>query len=294
MGRSDLKSAAVLLLAAVIWGFAIAAQRAGMAHVGPFAFTGIRFGLGSLVLVPAVIVQARARSPRQLDKRQARAGLGLGVVLFVAVSLQQLGIVHTTAGKAGFITGLYVVFVPIFGLALRLRPRMGTWIGVVSAAAGMYLLSVRDDLTMGGGDLLVLASAGVWAIHMLLVARLVQLMHWSHLAILQFSTCAVVGLIVAALVEETSVADVAAAAVPILYAGVMSVGIGYTLQVIGQRRAPPAAAAIILSLEAAFAALAGWLLLNEQLNSRELVGCGLMLAAMVVAQLTPSGDRDTT
>jgi len=294
MGRADLRSAALLLLAAVIWGFAFTAQRAGMAHVGPFAFSGIRFALGCLPLLPVTIVQIRRRSPSQFGLRQVLSGLGLGLVLFVAVSLQQVGLVYTTAGKAGFITGLYVVLVPIFGLALRLRAGWGAWLGAVGAVAGLYLLSVREDLTMGAGDLLIVACAGVWAIHVLLIARFVQLMHWSTLAFLQFATCAILSLVTAALVEETSVANVAAAGVPILYAGLMSVGVGYTVQVIGQRTAPPAAAAVILSLEAAFAALAGWLVLNEQLSARELLGCGLMLTAMVVSQLTPFGDRDIT
>ena len=286
-------SAAILLLAALIWGFAFAAQRAGMAHVGPFAFSGIRFVLGCLVLLPVVVVQARGRSPRQLDGALLRRGLGLGAVLFAAVSLQQVGVVYTTAGKAGFITGLYVVLVPILGLAWHLRPDIGTWLGAGCAVAGLYLLSVREDLSMGGGDLLVLAGAGFWAVHMLLVGRLAQLMHWSYLALIQFGACAILSLVVAVVAEETTSADVVAAAVPILYAGVMSVGVGYTLQVIGQRRTPPAATAIILSLEVVFAALAGWLLLNEQLSARELAGCGLMLVAMLVSQLTPSRDRST-
>ena len=293
IGHAKVRPAAILLLAAAIWGFAFAAQRAGMAHVGPFAFGGIRFALGCLPLLPVVILQIRRRSPQGSHVRQVWPGLGLGVVLFVAVSLQQMGLVYTSAGKAGFITGLYVVLVPVFGLALRLRAGAGTWLGSVSAVAGLYLLSVREDLTMGAGDLLVLACAAVWAIHVLLLARAVQLMHWSTLAFLQFATCAVLSLVTAAFVEETSAANVVAAGVPILYAGLMSVGVGYTLQVIGQRTAPPAAAAVILSLEAAFAALAGWLVLNEQLSSRELGGCGLMLSAMVVSQLMPSGDRNS-
>jgi len=291
LGRSDLRAAGILLVTAVIWGFAIAAQRAGMAHVGPFAFSGIRFVLGCLVLLPAVILQVRRSPAGHLDSRQLWPGVGLGVVLFVAASLQQVGIVYTTAGKVGFITGLYVVFVPIFGLVLGLRTGVGTWLGAAGAAVGLYLLSVREDLTMGGGDLLVLVGACVWAVHLLLIARLVQRTHWSVLAFLQFSTCAVLSLMTTAMVEDTAMSDVLAGAVPILYAGIMSVGVGFTLQVIGQRSAPPAAAAIILSLEAVFAALAGWLLLDEHLSPRELVGCGLMLMAMIVSQLTPSRDR---
>ena len=158
MGRSDLRAAGILLVTAVIWGFAIAAQRAGMAHVGPFAFSGIRFVLGCLVLLPAVILQVRRSPAGHLDSRQLWPGVGLGVVLFVAASLQQVGIVYTTAGKVGFITGLYVVFVPIFGLVLGLRTGVGTWLGAAGAAVGLYLLSVREDLTMGGGDLLVVVG----------------------------------------------------------------------------------------------------------------------------------------
>ncbi|MFH1570935.1 MAG: DMT family transporter [Gemmatimonadota bacterium] len=279
-------SEGLLLLAAAIWGFAFAAQRAGMAHVGPFLFNGLRFALGCLPLLP-FLSRWHRQEPAALSRAAVARGVGLGAVLFAAASLQQVGIVHTTAGKAGFITGLYVVLVPLFGLAIGHRAGPWAWAGATVAAVGLYLLSAQADLRMEAGDLLVLACAAVWAVHVLLVDRLVRQVHWSLLAFTQFATCAALSLGVAALSEPASAAAVGAAAWPLLYAGALSVGVGYTLQVVGQRGAPPAPAAIILSLEAVFAALGGWLVLGEQLSSRELAGCALMLAGMVASQLAP-------
>lgn len=292
MRRAELRSEALLLLAAAIWGFAFSAQRAGMDHVGPFLFNGLRFALGCLPLVP-FLRQLHRRGGVGLGQAEVAGGVGLGVVLFGAASLQQVGLVYTTAGKAGFITGLYVVLVPLFGIAVGHRAGAGGWLGVCTAAAGLYLLSVRADLHMGLGDLLVLACACIWAVHVLLIGRLVQRMHWSLLAFLQFATCAILSLGTSAFAEPVSAPAIAAVVGPLLYAGVLSVGVGYTLQVVGQRHAPPAPAAIILSLEAAFAALGGWLLLNEQLTARELSGCALMLAGMVVSQLAPQRDSES-
>jgi drug/metabolite transporter (DMT)-like permease len=279
---------AVLLLTAAIWGFAFAAQRAGMDHVGPFLFNGIRFALGGLALLPFVIA-ARTRKADRGEDRPSRPPrwhyLILGAVLFGGASLQQVGIVYTTAGKAGFITGLYVVLVPILGLRVQRRPSRETWAGAGLAVTGLFLLSVREDLSMQGGDLLILACAFFWAAHILLVDRMARLRPWAALAAAQFAICAVASLVVALCFEEISTPSISAAWVPLVYAGILSVGVGYSLQIVAQRRAAPAPAAIIMSLEAVFAALGGWLLLGEVLDGRELAGCGLMLGGMAVSQI---------
>lgn len=283
-----LKSDLLLLLTAAIWGFAFVAQRLGMAHVGPFTFNGVRFALGALALLP-LIVRRRARPPRPGEHRSV-AGLAgaaaiAGLALFGGASLQQVGLLYTTAGNAGFITGLYVVIVPLLGLIWRQRPGTGTWVGALLAAAGLYLLSVTEGLQIAWGDLLELAGAVVWAGHVLLIGWLSPRVDPVELAAGQFATCSVLSLSVALVLEPIAAAGIAAAALPILYGGLFSVGIAYTLQVVAQRQAHPAHAAILLSLEAVFAAAGGWLILDERLTTRAMAGCALMLAGMLTSQL---------
>ena len=274
----------------MIWGVSFVAQRAGMEHVGPFTFNAIRFALGSLSLVPLWWLQ-RCRSPAAAAALPARdrsvltAGLTAGCVLFLAVSLQQIGLVHTTAGKAGFITGLYVVLVPIIGLAWGHRAGPGGWLGVALAAVGLYLLSAAGGVSIGLGDTLVSVGAVFWALHLLVIARWARRVAAIRLALLQFAVCSLMSFVVAVLAESISREKLWAAAVPILYAGLLSVGVAYTLQVLAQRDANPTAAAILLSLEALFAALGGWVLLGETLSLREASGCLLMLGAVLVSQL---------
>ena len=291
MKSPTLKSDALLLLTATIWGFAFVAQRVGMDFVGPFAFNGIRFALGSLVLVPFILKQGQ--KPADL------AGLGgdsgpltifwggglAGIILFAGASLQQVGLVYTTAGNAGFITGLYVVIVPILGLFFRQQPNTGTWIGVLLAAVGLYLLSITDRFSIAFGDLLELIGAFFWAGHVLLIGWLSPRMNSLKLALAQFAACSFFSLLTAALFETTTLRGVAQATVPILYGGVLSVGVAYTLQVVAQRNAHPAHASILLSLEAVFAAIGGWIILGERLTARGFLGCGLMLAGMLLSQL---------
>jgi len=291
--RSEVRAEGLLLLTAAIWGLAFVTQRIGMKHVGPFTFNGLRFVLGCLPLAPFLIARHRAGGQR-LDRGTIARGAALGVVLFGAASLQQIGLVYTTAGKAGFITGLYVVMVPLFGIAVGQCASAGQWGGALAATAGLYLLSVTGGLSMAPGDLLVLGSAAVWAVHLLLIGSLAQRIHWSVLAFLQFGTCAVLSLLTAGCLETVTAAALVAVAPPLLYAGLMSVGVGYTLQVVGQRHAQPVPAAIILSLEAVFAALGGWILLRELLSPRQLSGCALMLAGMLASQLAPSRDGEST
>ncbi len=281
-----LQSDLLLLLTATIWGFAFVAQRLGMAHVGPFTFNGVRFALGALALLP-LIARNRAGGWRPaLPLRRVLLGGGVvGAVLFGGASLQQVGLVYTTAGNAGFITGLYVVIVPLLGLLWHQRVGAGTWIGALMAAAGLYLLSITEGFTMAYGDLLELAGALVWAGHVLLIGWLSPRMDPVELACGQFAVCGLLSLAVALMLEPISFSGITAAALPILYGGLFSVGIAYTLQVVAQRHARPAHAAILLSLEAVFAALGGWLILDETLTPRALCGCALMLAGMLLSQL---------
>lgn len=289
MPSQGVKSDGILLLTAFIWGFAFVAQRMGMDHIGPFMFNGIRFFLGALVLVPVFLRSRRSFQPQQPKKLGLPSGFWVGsitgLVLFLGASLQQAGLVYTTAGNAGFITGLYVVVVPILGLFLGARTHAGTWLGALLAAFGLYLLSVTAELTIAYGDLLVLVGAVFWAAHVHIVGRFSPLMEASRLALFQYLACAVLSVVVGLLVETTTLAALWDAALPIFYGGALSVGVGYTLQIVGQRYAHPAHAAILLSLESVFAALGGWMVLGEVMTLRSLMGCALMLAGMLMSQL---------
>jgi drug/metabolite transporter (DMT)-like permease len=283
--RSDL----ILLLAAIIWGFAFVAQRAGMEYVGPFTYNGVRFTLGTLVLIP-FLFSGKKFTPKDpllvLSRRKIILGvICTGILLFIGVALQQIGLQTTTAGKAGFITGLYVVFVPVVGIFLGHRTNLYTWLGVLFSATGLYLLSIKSGFRIEHGDLLVLGCAVIFTFHVLMIGWLSPRMNSFHLATGQFAICAMLNLILAFSIEPVSAGKIMGAAIPILYGGIFSVGIAYTLQVIAQKEAHPAYASIILSMEAVFAALGGWMILHESLSRRSMTGCFLMLAGMVVVQL---------
>jgi drug/metabolite transporter (DMT)-like permease len=284
-----------LLLAAAIWGFAFVAQRVGMRHLGPLTFNGIRFALGAAALLPLLMWQNRGEPGGRPPALPAilRGGLAAGLLIFGGATLQQYGVVYTTAGKAGFITGLYVLFVPIFGLFLGQRTQAQVWAGAVLAAVGLYLLSATGIASIDLGDGLVLVGAIFWACHVLLVGHLVRTLPAVPLAVTQFLVCSALSLTGALIFETQNLAAIRAAAVPILYAGLMSVGVAYTLQVVGQRQAKPAHAAIILSMESVFAALGGWLILSEGLTLRGLIGCGLMLTGILLSQLESGKKRKT-
>ncbi len=289
--RNLLKSDGLLLLAAIIWGFAFVAQRIGMVHIGPFLFNGVRFALGCLVLLPLVLKKGlRPIHPAKKSvflgiKTTISAGALAGFVLFSGASFQQVGIVYTTAGNAGFITGLYVVIVPLLALFWRTQTSFGTWIGASLAAVGLYLLSVTEHLTISFGDLLEIIGAFFWAGHVLIIGGLSSKIDSLQLAFFQYAICAILSLITAFFLEAFTLYGLSRAAVPILYGGVLSVGVGYTLQVVGQRNAHPAHAAVFLSLEAVFAAVGGRIVLGEILTVREAFGCGLMLSGMLFSQL---------
>jgi drug/metabolite transporter (DMT)-like permease len=293
-----LKSDALLLAAAAIWGFAFVAQRVGMSHVGPFTFNAVRFALGAVTLLPLLLVRRRAvRSTTPVARlspiAQVFYGAGLlGTVLFAGASLQQTGIVYTTAGKAGFITGLYVVIVPLLGLLWRTRPSPGAWAGAACATAGLYLLSISGSLEISRGDSLVLGSAVFFAVHVLLAGWLTLRMDPIRLAFYQFCTCSVLSFAAAGATESMALEGIRGAALPILYAGALSVGVAYTLQIVAQREAPPGHVAIILSLEAVFAVIGGGVMLAERIPARGLMGCGLMLAGALLSKLSAEVGRE--
>jgi drug/metabolite transporter (DMT)-like permease len=284
----------ILLLTAVIWGFAFVAQRVGMSFIGPFTYNGVRFALGALSLVPLLLLTCRSAAPGSRSLRKVLpAGLLLGLFLFAGSSFQQVGIVTTTAGKAGFITGLYVVFVPLMGLLWGQRTRLFTWIGALLAATGLYFLSVSGDFTIASGDLLEIAGAFFWACHVHLISHYAKRIDPLALSVAQFVVNCLLSVLAALLFEHPQPAAIGQAWLPILYGGILSVGIAYTLQIVAQRKAHPAHASIILSLEGAFAALGGWWILGEMLTLRSLTGCGLMLSGMLLSQ-AGSGKEDKT
>ncbi|MDR3166735.1 MAG: DMT family transporter [Treponema sp.] len=322
MNKRALRADILLLLTSCIWGFGFVAQRSGMEYVGPFTFNGVRFFLGSLSLAPLILWQNRKRPGQRGSGRQKLLGssLAAGTCLFIAVALQQLGIMFTTAGNAGFITGLYVVFTPIFGIFLGKKTGLPTWIGAVCTLTGMYFLSTAGQ--SGGinpGDLITAVSALFWAFHVLLIDRLVAHTDPLLLSAGQFAWCGLYSLIAAFLIEpflggwvsarapamfssglfawETLPAiiagwgpgaagssPIAKSLIPILYGGLASVGIAYTLQVVAQRDAPPAHATIILCLEGSFAAIGGVLILAEPLGPRTLLAFVLMFSGMLFTQ----------
>ena len=291
MHKTTLKSDALLLLAAIIWGFAFVAQRVGMDYVGPFTYNGVRFALGAGALFLFIRINKNRTVEIPLTGQTVRknfllkSGLLAGLFVFAGASLQQVGLVFTTAGNAGFITGLYVIFVPILGLLFRQRPGWGVWIGAILAVAGMYFLSVTDAFTISRGDLYVLLGAIFWASHVLFIGHVSPRIDGLKLAVIQYVVCSGLSMAVAFGFEEVQWVSILEAAIPILYGGLLSVGIAYTLQIIAQKKAPPAHAAIILSMEGVFAVLGGWLILNESVSGRSLLGCGLMLVGMLLAQI---------
>lgn len=285
------RSNLLLVLTAIIWGFAFVAQRAGMEHVGPFTYNGIRFLLGSLSLLPLYYFTKKhekqsAAGPVICKRYTLNGGFLAGVVMFFAASFQQVGIVFTTAGKAGFITGLYVIFVPFIGMLFGQKTKINIWIGAVIAVVGLYFLSISGSLKIALGDMLVLISALFFAVHILIIGYFSKRVDVIRLSLLQFTVCSFLSLLVAVITESFQIKAVLEAALPIIYGGIFSVGIAYTLQVSGQKHAHPSSASIILSLESLFAAIGGWLILGEKMTSGAVLGCILMLTGMILAQIS--------
>lgn len=279
-----LKADLTLLLVAFIWGSSFVAQRVAAQSMSVYLFNGLRFLIGALVLLPFLLHQ------KQLGFRLADyPGIALaGFFLFAGNSLQQLGLRTTSASNAGFITGLYVVLIPIIlAVILRQSPRGVVWLAALLAAVGLCLLSTKRSFILSPGDVYVLAGALVWALHVLIIGWLVKRVDIFPLAVIQYTVCSVLSLAAAMLVETPSFTSLRVVWWPVLYTGLFSIGLGYTLQAVGQKVAPPADLAIILSFEAVFAALSGWLFLDEHLSGVQLLGCGMMLVGMLLAQLFP-------
>ncbi len=296
MRNPSLRADVLCLVTALIWGLAFVAQRVGMDYVGPMAFNGIRFALGAAALAPLAMRSLRYPPPAPFlaggqDGFPWLGGVIAGGVLFAGATLQQVGLKYTTAGKAGFITGLYVVLVPLLGLFFRQRPARGDMVGAVAAAVGLYFLSVTEEFTLAPGDGLELIGAVFWAGHVLVIGWLSPRTRALPLAMAQYLVCSGLSLACAFAFEDVTWTGVRGAAWPILYGGLLSVGLAYTLQVVAQRDANPTHAAILLSFETVFAALGGALVLDERLGARGLFGCALMFAGMLAAQLWPRGAR---
>lgn len=295
MRSQALRADFLMLITAMIWGTAFVAQRIGMDNIGPFLFTGLRFALGALALLPLVIHQGRtaARHEPFLQRGLLLGGMSMGLALTVGINLQQVGLLFTSVTNSGFITGLYVIVVPLLGLALGHKTGLGTWLGAFLAVAGMALLSIGEDFTVASGDWIQLAGAFVWGVHVLLVSFFVSRHDAIRLAFLQFATCALVSLLLALVFEEIDPANIWLAGPALLYGGLFAVAVGYTLQVVAQKHAIASHAAIILSLEAVFAAIAGALFLDESLTLRGYLGCVLMFIGMLAAQLWPRRPEPT-
>ncbi|HIV33735.1 MAG TPA: DMT family transporter [Candidatus Blautia intestinigallinarum] len=290
MKNLQLRNSLLLLLTATIWGVAFVAQSVGMDYVQPFTFNGIRSIIGGLVLIPCIFLLNRLKSPSEpIQKSSSRpllaGGILCGLCLFAASSFQQFGIKYTTVGKAGFITACYIVIVPILGLFLKKKCSPLIWVSVLLALVGLYFLCMSGSISLGLGDLLVLIGAFLFSIHILVIDHYSPLADGVQLSCIQFFVCGVLSLICMFLFETPDLSMILMAWLPILYAGVLSCGVAYTLQVVGQKNMNPTVASLILSMESCISVLAGWLILGQALSSRELLGCVLMFAAIILAQI---------
>lgn len=294
--NKKLRGNLLLLLTSIIWGSAFVAQSVGMEHIGPFTFNMVRNFVATLFLLVVILFLDNKKKqspdytpPTAAEKRTLLiGGLVCGIILFVAGSLQQFGLLYTTAGKAGFITTLYVVIVPIFGLFLGKKVSTKIWICVLAAAVGLFLLSVKagESITsIGKGDFLVFLCAIGFSFHILVIDYFSPKVDGVKMSCIQFFVVAIIAIIPTFLFENPSLQNILISMKPILYAAVMSSGVGYTLQIVAQKDTDPTVASLILSLESVFAVLTGMWILQETLTSRELIGCALIFAATIAAQL---------
>ncbi|MDD6616742.1 MAG: DMT family transporter [Lachnospiraceae bacterium] len=315
MKNTSLRNPLMLLLTAVIWGVAFVAQSVGMEYIGPFTFNCVRCLIGGVVLIPCIWILGRVRgsetvsgteesekragkngkTERAYRKNERRilltGGLCCGLALFVASNLQQFGIQYTSVGKAGFITAMYIVLVPVLGVFLKKKIGLKVWISVALAVVGLYLLCITEGFSVGLGDLLVLLCAFVFAVHILVIDYFSPKTDGVRLSCIQFLVCGVLSGICMMIAEQPDMGAILQAWMPVLYAGVMSCGVAYTLQIIGQKGMDPTVASLILSLESVVSVLAGWALLGQSLSARELFGCVLMFGAIILAQL-PERAKD--
>lgn len=297
MKNTNVGSAVLLFLAAFIWGVAFVAQSVGMDYVGPFTFNGCRFLIGGLVLTPFALIRnqqhEKSESFRALSEARKKeyrritliGGLCCGVAICIASSFQQAGMQYTSVGKAGFITALYIVLVPVFGIFMKRKVSPVIWVGVVLAAIGFYFLCITESFSINYGDFLVFLCAICFTFHILIIDHFAPKADGVALSCIQFWFSGIVCMSIALFKESPNVAAIFQAAVPILYAGVLSCGVAYTLQIIGQKHMKPAVASLILSLESVISVLAGWIILHEVLTGRQFLGCVLVFAAVILAQI---------
>ena len=307
MNKTQVRNSFLLLLTAIIWGSAFVAQSVGMEHVEPFTFTFTRSIIGGMVLIPVIVLLRKTDSAamrrdaqgkdvvgiKGITKYEWLGGICCGVALCAASNFQQIGMLHTTVGKAGFITALYVVIVPILGLFLRKRVPALIWFCVVLSVAGLYLLCMpKGAFTLAQGDVLVLICALLFSFHILIIDYFSPKGDGVVISCIQFFVCGILSGIIMLFVENPTFANIMDAKWSILYAGALSSGVAYTLQVVAQKGVNPTVASLILCLESVVAVLAGWIILGDKLTSRELAGCILMFVAIVLAQLpTPKKER---
>ncbi len=291
----QLRNTLLLLLTAIIWGSAFVAQSVGMDHLGPMTFNGIRNVLAFLFLLIMTPVldklghvnkTAVSETQKAINKKNLIVGgIACGTVLGIASLLQQYGMVTTSVGKASFITALYIVLVPILGIFLHKKPPFIIWFGVILAVIGMYMLTMTENLTLAFGDLLVILCALAFSVHILVIDHFSPLTDGVRLARTQFLVAAIVNLIPAMIFEEITLSAIIAAVIPLLYASILSSGVGYTLQIIAQNGLNPTVASLTMSMESVFGALFGWLILHQVLSAKEMTGCALVFAAVILVQL---------
>lgn len=306
MNKFIARQSCILFLTALIWGVAFVAQSAGMDYVGPFTFNAVRSIIGSIVLIPCIWIldkwkkksmktQAEVEVKAEPDKAKKDlilGGISCGILLFIASNFQQFGIQYTTVGKAGFVTALYIIIVPILGIFLHRKVSVKIWIGVVIALCGLYLLCMQGSFSLQKGDFLVLLCAISFSVHILVVDYFSPRTDGVKMSCIQFLVCGILSAICMFLFETPQMSLILAAWLPILYAGVMSCGVAYTLQIVGQKGMNPTIASLILSMESVVSVLAGWMILHETLNSKEMMGCILMFAAIILAQLPDGKTKD--
>lgn len=291
--KTKVRNSCLLFLTACIWGSSFAAQSVGMDYIGPYTFNCLRFLIGSLVLLP-VIFFSRHRKKDQKDRSEDRTlqkkemlcgGIVCGVVLCIASTLQQIGIIYTTAGKAGFLTAMYIVLVPVLGLFLKRKAGLQLWISVGLALLGLYLLCMKGAFSLNGGDVLLILCAVGFSVHIMVVDYFSPKLDGMILSCIQFLVAGLISGIGMLLSEQFDWHMILLAAKPILYSGVLSCGVGYTLQVIAQKGLNPTVASLLMSLESVVSVIAGFLVLHEVLSGRELLGCVFMFAAVILAQI---------
>ncbi|HCW54313.1 MAG TPA: EamA family transporter [Clostridium sp.] len=288
----NIKGNMILMLTAFIWGTAFVAQSVGMEYVGPFTFITSRYIIGGIFLVPCIVLldkfykDSSKNSAKKNDKNLYIGGFFCGIILFIASSFQQIGMKYTTVGKSGFITALYIIIVPVLGLLFKKKIQNKVWFSVIIALIGFYLLCMKENFEIEKGDFLILMCAISFSIHILVIDKYSPLVDAVRMSCIQFFIAGILGIIPMIIFEKPDITNLLRAYSPILYAGVMSSGVAYTLQIIGQKYTIPVMATLIMSLESVFAALSGWIILGEVLSVKELTGCILVFVGIIIAQLT--------